>query len=241
MLGTIEYDALLARTNGALISELISLLANSKRVHVVGGVDDILRLLDGVKYLQGNTPTDVPEFFGFSNWNEVLTAAKADELPDMTTFVNLVEKYGVRNLIAAVKSTESSAATAHVEVSTVHKAKGREWNRVRLTDDFLIAQDKKTDGQKKLVGREEIRIAYVAVTRAKEAVYVPPGIRAAFSIAQDSHFDAVHQSQAAMPSHFPPPRTPSKNAAPHSQASRAIPSTKPSKANWLDHIRSWFR
>ena len=80
-LGTVEFDALLSRTNGALVGELIGLLAEGKKVHVVGGVGEILRLLYGARDLQNGKPTDVPEFFGFSNWNEVLTAVKDDELP----------------------------------------------------------------------------------------------------------------------------------------------------------------
>ncbi|MCK1493792.1 ATP-binding domain-containing protein [Bradyrhizobium sp. 180] len=58
-------------------------------------------------------------------------------------------------------------------ISTAHKAKGREWSTVRLMDDFLRSQPgKPTDG----FDPAEVRLFYVALTRAKEAVEVPPTV-----------------------------------------------------------------
>lgn len=46
-----------------------------------------------------------------------------------------------------------------VVISTAHKAKGREWDSVRLAGDFKHPDDMDT---------ADLRLTYVAVTRAKE-------------------------------------------------------------------------
>lgn len=193
-LGTIDYDACLCRTNATLMSELIQVLSHGMRVHVLGGVGDLRRLLDGVQSLQDHRPTDVPELFGFTNWDDVRTAAQDNELSELVTLVNLVERFTVSMLKTAVSRAEANESAAEVVLSTVHKAKGREWKRVRLADDFLLGLNDEAEGQKKRksMHKEEVRIAYVAVTRAKTAVYIPPSLRTAFGILQDAKYDDHH-------------------------------------------------
>ena len=50
---------------------------------------------------------------------------------------------------------------ADVVISTAHRAKGREWNNVRLQGDFLHTDD---------MDDEDLRLAYVAITRAKRTL-----------------------------------------------------------------------
>ena len=47
---------------------------------------------------------------------------------------------------------------ADVVISTAHRAKGREWDEVKLHGDFLHVED---------MDIEDLRLAYVATTRAK--------------------------------------------------------------------------
>jgi superfamily I DNA/RNA helicase len=64
-----------------------------------------------------------------------------------------------------------------VTISTAHKAKGREWKTVRLMDDFLRSQPKRSQA-KTTNGDDpaELRLLYVALTRAREVIYLPPSI-----------------------------------------------------------------
>jgi hypothetical protein len=56
-----------------------------------------------------------------------------------------------------------------VIVSTAHKAKGLEWDRVRIGDDFKGPKvDAETDQVLEMPDPEELRLAYVAVTRAQQ-------------------------------------------------------------------------
>jgi superfamily I DNA/RNA helicase len=54
---------------------------------------------------------------------------------------------------------------AQVVVSTAHKAKGREWPRVRIADDFHQPKGEDTP-----IPQAEAMLAYVAVTRARLAL-----------------------------------------------------------------------
>ena len=49
-------------------------------------------------------------------------------------------------------------------ISTAHKSKGREWDRVRIAADFKAPEEGKTPS------RAELMLLYVAVTRAKVAL-----------------------------------------------------------------------
>jgi len=64
-------------------------------------------------------------------------------------------------------------------VGEVHnKAKGRQWNRVALGSDFLppsvIRSRMQRNPSRGL--QEEIHLLYVAVTGARDELYLPPGL-----------------------------------------------------------------
>lgn len=69
------------------------------------------------------------------------------------------------------KARELAAAAApkpDVTVSTAHKAKGLEWGRVRIGDDFWAPKRDEVTGEVTMVSPEELRLNYVAVTRAEK-------------------------------------------------------------------------
>lgn len=176
-------EAILARTNASVISTVISKMAEGYAVHVIGGVDEIVRMLYAVGDLKRGKPSEVPEFFGFGHWNEVVEYSKTDEGEELRTFVGLVEQHGEKRLIAVLKSTESSEHAADLVISTAHKAKGREWKTVELLDDFLKSRKAHEDGaDDKQFDPAEVRLFYVALTRGQEAVKVSPAVLDMFNI-----------------------------------------------------------
>ncbi|MBP0656307.1 ATP-binding domain-containing protein, partial [Mycobacterium tuberculosis] len=57
-------------------------------------------------------------------------------------------------------------------ITTVHKAKGREWDNVLLADDFEGRSFSEDMLQRvKINGDPEARLLYVAITRAKRGLY----------------------------------------------------------------------
>ncbi|MEM5372756.1 3'-5' exonuclease [Paraburkholderia azotifigens] len=61
------------------------------------------------------------------------------------------------------KSTIPPEARADYVISTVHRAKGLEWKRVKVINDFLF---KYVDGRL-TVEEDELRLLYVSCTRAQ--------------------------------------------------------------------------
>jgi hypothetical protein len=79
--------------------------------------------------------------------------------------VQMIERYAPSEVIRAINGTVP-ADRAELRVSTAHKSKGLEWDRVRIASDFREPLDKVT-GQPLPIPREDSMLAYVAVTRAK--------------------------------------------------------------------------
>ena len=72
----------------------------------------------------------------------------------------------------ALRRTQKEEADADIVISTAFKAKGREWDNVKLADDFLPSKGEDEDGPK--IERAEARVFYVALTRGRRAVDVDP-------------------------------------------------------------------
>lgn len=157
-LGTI-----LARTNATVLAEVLDALNEQKKPHVIGGIEELRRLLGDVFDLKKGQFGSTPEFFGFDNWDQVVAFSETEEGEDLKTFVQIVEKYGERRLWAALANAENDEEAANVIVSTAHKAKGREWDNVRLAPDFMSSRLVKGSPN----AAAEVRLFYVAMTRAK--------------------------------------------------------------------------
>lgn len=175
-------NTILARTNARLIEVLIGALTRNERPFVVGGVSEILSMLDAAEQLQSNQPVDRPlEFVGFESWHAVEEASEQPGGEDLKRWVNLVNTYGVTQLRDALNRLPRHEADASVLLSTGHKAKGREWDRVRLEDDFLRGVKSEGEGGKDTPINEadpsavnsELRLLYVAATRGMVETEIP--------------------------------------------------------------------
>ncbi|MBX9847825.1 MAG: UvrD-helicase domain-containing protein [Rhodocyclaceae bacterium] len=162
----------LCRTNAGVVAVVIDALAENRRPHVVGGVEELNRMLEDVSKLKCSIPPECPEFLGFADWAEVVDFAGSDEGESLRSFVNIVLSHGESTLIQKLRSVSREEEGSDLIVSTGHKAKGREWDSVTLSSDFEPRVNK--DHPPKLVlNQEEARLLYVAVTRAKELLVVP--------------------------------------------------------------------
>jgi len=161
--------AILCRTNVGAVVEVMSALAAGRRVALVGGGDEIERLAKAARRLMDGYKTDHPELCVFDSWEEVKKAAAGDEGDStLKVLVHMMTSIGPEGVIAAMRQLTERESDAEVIVSTGHKAKGREWDSVRIAEDFT---PKKTpeqgDTASTLVKLEDAMLAYVAVTRAK--------------------------------------------------------------------------
>ena len=167
-----ETQTTLCRTNAGVVSVVLDALAQSRKPHVVGGVGDLMRMLEDVGKLKNSIPAESPEFFGFKDWPEVVEFSESEEGESLKSFVSIVLACGEETLIRNLKSVSLEEKGADLIVSTGHKAKGREWDSVTLHADFEPRVSKEQP-PKQVLNQEEARLLYVAVTRARNLLVVP--------------------------------------------------------------------
>lgn len=174
-------QAILCRTNAGVVNVVIDSLATGGTPYVVGGVRELIRMLEDVGKLKRSIPAEGAEFFGFKDWSEVVDFAASDEGESLRSFVNIVQTHGEVTLIHRLKSVSREESKASLIVSTGHKAKGREWDSVALFSDF-DPRPSKDDPSKLVMNGEEARLLYVAATRAREVLVVPSRLAERWSV-----------------------------------------------------------
>lgn len=155
-------DAIVCRTNSAVIESLVEADRLGRKAAVLGGALDLANLATGVAELQAGRRTSHPDLAPFQSWQEVKQWLEdsPEQSPDLAKDIKLIERFGppaIKRIIGKIVPEDQAAVT----ITTVHQAKGREWLKVRLASDFKHPDDMET---------EELRVAYVAVTRGKDAL-----------------------------------------------------------------------
>lgn len=171
-IGATEHpDAILCRTNVGAMIEIMRLLDHGHTVALIGTADALHALAQAARDLMEGRRTTHPELLLFESWSDLHEYATYDPAGhDLQPLVDLVDKHGPDAICAAVARL-SSEQRADVVVSTVHKAKGREWATVRIGGDFTEpkpqGEDKNDTPTPGPIDDAEARLAYVAVTRAR--------------------------------------------------------------------------
>lgn len=170
-----KADCILARTNAGVISQLFKALEAGRRPCLLGGVNEMLTYIRAAESLQAGRSVESPmDFFGFKDWSEVVEASENDG--GLKKWVNLIEGYGTERLKTTLQKLPDEHG-ADLIITTGHKSKGREWNNVRLCDDFLMgAEPGKSAKDGKIDFSTELRLYYVAATRAQKQLEVPPAL-----------------------------------------------------------------
>jgi hypothetical protein len=162
-------DAVLCRTNAGALDEVITLQQRDRRVCLLGGAAELRRFVEAARELQTTGKTNFFSLMAFESWAQVQEHVAEDPAgDDLSTMVELVDQYGVDVLLSALNACVHESA-ADVIVSTAHKAKGREWDAVRISPDFELDDEAPPEVQS-----AEMMLAYVAITRAKKVL--DPGL-----------------------------------------------------------------
>ncbi|MET7686098.1 UvrD-helicase domain-containing protein [Streptomyces sp. NPDC005423] len=165
-------DAVLCRTNIGAMTEVMRQLETGRRVALTRGGKALMTLALAARDLKEGRRTSHPELVLFTSWGELQDYAEHDPAGrDLQPFVELIDDHGPEAIIAAVDAL-TDETNADITISTAHKAKGREWPKVRIADDFPPPPD---SDQQDASGRPipepvsdtDARLAYVAVTRAR--------------------------------------------------------------------------
>ena len=157
----LNIDVILFRTNTSMIQFLIRGLNLNLKIYITGGVSTIISLLNGLKMLKSGIRSYHQELECYSDWNEMIEDLTINDKKDLLQLIDLANSYGIAHLIHYLENSENFKLSHDLLLSTCHKAKGLEWKRVKLADDFYdITSSSKNN--------EEINLVYVAITRATE-------------------------------------------------------------------------
>ncbi len=188
-LARLHPEVVLSRSNGGVIGNVLRSLSKGVRCHVLGGTRALESLLTDVRRVKDGLSAESPELFGFTTWKDVMSFSVQPEGEYLRGLVNLVQEYGESTMLRAIGRCETDEGNASVLCATAHKAKGREWRHVTVDTDFetTIVRSIQSKSQNPRFARQtsldaELRLLYVALTRAKIAVQLPPSLLQRFGL-----------------------------------------------------------
>lgn len=154
----VAADAVLCRTNAQALHRCLAAQMQGRAVHLVGGGQEAAAFARAVQDLRKDGFTSHPDLSCFDSWHEVQEFVARDPGgSELRLMVSLVEQFGTEGILRAVSGTVPDAPGVQT-VSTAHRAKGRQWPVVQLAGDFAEMEETPA----------ELRLRYVAVTRAQE-------------------------------------------------------------------------
>jgi len=183
--GTAERGAILARTNARLMELLMEHVDTP--FYIAGGYHQFRREIEaGIDLWLGRPPSDASPL-PYKDRDELEVEAK-DGDPVAARLVKLLTEHGtdelshmLARLVACAKDRPQDAV---LYLSTAHKAKGLEFAATSLLDDFwsldrrvsyrdYLQRESKWTPAKERDFDQELNLLYVAITRAKERLYLP--------------------------------------------------------------------
>lgn len=212
-------DVILCRNTAPLVVLIFKLLRHKVGAKIRGreiGVG-IINLVEQMKAQSLDDLSDKLDEYRNREVNKLLRRhqdEQADNLNDkvdtvMAFIVNLDENNRtIPGLISAVKSIFDDKGQGLLTLSTVHKAKGLEWNRVFILDADTLMPSKYAVQPWQL--EQERNLQYVAVTRArkelyyittkgfKEEVKMPEGWQPSSLLYKPTHIGGVNLEEGAV-------------------------------------------
>lgn len=163
-------DAILFRTNSNMIESILGYVEKNRKVYVIGGVGQLVGLLQGAEMLQQGKRSYNSELVGFKNFEELEEYAQTPIGQQMGLVVKLVVSgYSGQVIQALEKNKYTKKEHADVIMSTCHKSKGLEFPTVRIADDFTSCNGNDAPFD---LAEEDARLFYVACTRAENKLDV---------------------------------------------------------------------
>lgn len=204
-----HLDACLCRTNAEVVLTILELSMSNVPCNTNIDTGSIIKILRDMEDLQLNTKDvdlsmpNVPIYvtankkLNFHSWEEFITYMEDFNTDhELAITFNIYVNYGLKEIISALEIAQNMNG---VTVTTAHKAKGLEWDKIVLMSDFLkgFFETRNGDITYKAIGEcaiydkekftalgieptrivpvirtdaniySELRLLYVAVTRAK--------------------------------------------------------------------------
>lgn len=185
-----KTHTLIARTNLQLFKEVLELWEKDQGIKIhVNGTTTRLKFQTCLKEIEAAFPlyaaSTGAQYKKFSSWVALRRFAESqhDETDDDTSallmMVCIIETYRDQTLAKCDNFKRAlldscRADEADVIVTTTHQAKGMEFHTVRLCDDFADLSVFEKNEATFRVSPDDMNLWYVAVTRARQVVVLPP-------------------------------------------------------------------
>ena len=179
--------AMLFRTNARMFEKMFELAEKDVSFFFCGDLASTLDFVLDVFYLKMNTKAMISaksKVKGFDTYSELCEVAEIDaELSSMRKIVE-EHKGKIPEIVGRIRESQAQYANhADVSVSSIHKAKGLEWDTVVISDDICdmmlrdkmlpLMPDAPNHVREVIRNPEEINLLYVAMTRAKKRLELP--------------------------------------------------------------------
>ena len=169
-----EVDAILCRTNAGVVAAAIGAIGEGLTPYIVGGSETFALQLDEAWKLKTGQFSSHPEYSMFTSWKDLEAFSDTRDGASYKVIVSLVEKYKeeIPSVIEKIRNETSPApSSADLTISTAHRSKGLEWDRVLVWDDFReFVRENQESGEISFL-EEECNLCYVTATRAKKTGY----------------------------------------------------------------------
>lgn len=175
---TVDNEAVLVRTNFTLFNRLIQAYNEQKKVFAVADLKDLFSQIYTARALMFTKKGDKPNYGLYphkkiASFNSYAELCKSKE-PEIIRLVKLLNSVpDMHQTIVNIKSIlVESEEEADLVLVTGHKSKGREWDKVTLTNDFLPRIDEDSDDSweeilQQFIDCQGMNLCYVAMTRAR--------------------------------------------------------------------------
>lgn len=170
--------AILCRSNVGVLEEVLDLIDEDiyfgdclPRKYLLSMID-----IHDLKTKRTITRADSP-YHGYETLEELKVESELRGDIDTKRAIDIMEEMGASRFRQAValllQMSGTTQESAQCHILTAHKAKGLEWRKVRLSDDFLPSFLDKRGRLRQRISEEEINLLYVAVTRARHVLVLP--------------------------------------------------------------------
>jgi superfamily I DNA/RNA helicase len=173
-----EPDVVICRTNSGVLRAIFEKLGAGISVLVpVDYAKTLINLVETIAWFYGyerNKPAQIhSDLESYESKAEIEEAIEAGDLTGkILSILDLIETHGHKYLLSVLSTmnAKQKSGVKGVEIITAHAAKGLEWSRVQIYDDFWGYKYNYLEGKYELPDREELNLAYVAVSRAMEEI-----------------------------------------------------------------------
>lgn len=172
--------AILARTNGGLFAEAVTLLNGTAPFGFLGGIEGYrMDMILDTYYLWAAQPRQVRDYFiaSFKDFAEMKLYGETLDDKEIKLLVKVVDehRHTIPHLIEELKRRSVKELVGReIVLSTTHKMKGKEHLQVVMCNDFATLETKKDEkGREVEPEKQEINLLYVAITRSMQNIQLP--------------------------------------------------------------------